>query len=361
MLRTLTIVKTDLSGFTERVRGLSSDDLRQFLNLHQSTVRPVIVRHRGTIVKTDGDSFLAYFDSSTEAIRSCIELQATVGSMAREVPGGGSVIIRCAVSSGDVLVHENDIFGTPVNLAARLEAMTPGGEIWFTDSVYQNLNQEEIAAEPIGELTLKGIPLPVRAYRTTVRIQTREMTDVTVLMTDLAGFTTFAMGSRIEEVERVLAFWHAAHHAVAAEHAGVIRMVIGDGFVVTFSDPMAAIRSWRDLVLAAHRRNAASEGSYKIKFGAGASRGLVRVFRSSIYGLAMNHAAAASDLSRSFDQPSVLVEFDPALYAPLPAELRCRRYDEAVSPAHDASRKMHRALSPDVMHVIDFLPDAMPA
>jgi adenylate cyclase len=70
--------------------------------------------------------------------------------------------IRCAVTAGDVLLRDGDIFGNAVNLAARLESVTPAGEIHFTEAVFQNLTQQMIASEFVGEMNLMSFDIQIR-------------------------------------------------------------------------------------------------------------------------------------------------------------------------------------------------------
>src|SRR5437870_5817059 len=113
-LRTLTIVKTDVRQFTDRVERMTSGELDAFLRAHRADVARVFSAHGGRIVKEIGDSYLAAFESSTAALEACIELQRHL-VCATENPSAGRIEVRIAVTSGDVLEQEGDVFGTPVN------------------------------------------------------------------------------------------------------------------------------------------------------------------------------------------------------------------------------------------------------
>ena len=78
---TRTVVFTDLANFTARVSRADREGLRDLLQTHESNVLPVLKRHRGRVVKNLGDSFMALFDSATDAVRACIDLLESVHSV----------------------------------------------------------------------------------------------------------------------------------------------------------------------------------------------------------------------------------------------------------------------------------------
>jgi adenylate cyclase len=289
-LRTLTIVKTDVRRFTDRVGLMTSCDLDAFLREHRALVVAVLKRHAGHVVKEIGDSYLVTFESSTAAVLACIELQRELGVAGTDRPQDERVEVRIAVAAGDVLLQDGDIFGTPVNTVARVETVTPPGEIYFTEAVYQNLNRSEVAAQFVGEFPLKGISQPVRIYRTTFRHQTRILEAVGVLLTDIADFTKFAKSADLMAVEGVLDWWERAHREVATAHGGVVRAVIADAFGVTFEGFGQAIEAWLDLHAKAQVFNARSDRPFALRFTAGSDLGDVRLFRSALYGQPLDRA-----------------------------------------------------------------------
>ncbi|HME90076.1 MAG TPA: adenylate/guanylate cyclase domain-containing protein, partial [Myxococcaceae bacterium] len=82
-----------------------------------------------------------------------------------EVPEQDRIAVRVAISLGDVRLERRDVFGDPVNVAARVEGETPAGEVWITEAVYLSMNKSEVPAEEIGARALKGIAQPVMLYR----------------------------------------------------------------------------------------------------------------------------------------------------------------------------------------------------
>jgi class 3 adenylate cyclase len=158
--RTRTVVFTDMADYTRRTSESDREGLRNLLAMHQRFVEPVLTGRGGRIVKNIGDSFMALFESATDAARACMDLVE-----AHDASRGSDVSFRAGIATGDVEEIENDAFGEPVNLAARIIARTPTGEVWFSAGTWHCLNQAEIPWESAGSLTLKGIPWETDVFR----------------------------------------------------------------------------------------------------------------------------------------------------------------------------------------------------
>ncbi len=164
--RTQTVVFTDLADYTKSVVASDREGLRQLLNHHQEMVEPVLTRRGGRIVKGIGDSFMALFDSATDAVRACLDL------VEGHAPGSGSTVtFRASCATGDVEETSNDAFGETVNLSARINARTPAGEVWVSNGTRHCMNQAEIPWESTGHHQLKGIPGDAEIFRAVARHQ----------------------------------------------------------------------------------------------------------------------------------------------------------------------------------------------
>ena len=181
---TKTVVFTDLEGYTERVAAADRQGIKKILEEHESRVKPIVERFAGRVVKNLGDSFMCLFPSATDALRASVEILEFVaekpiaaGSGAMRLParvvnpadlkhsvyetyrtegktGGG---IRLALTTGDVEELNDDAFGDAVNLAARILAKAPAGQIWFGPGTRVCMNASEIAWEEVGRHTFKGM------------------------------------------------------------------------------------------------------------------------------------------------------------------------------------------------------------
>jgi class 3 adenylate cyclase/tetratricopeptide (TPR) repeat protein len=158
---TATVLFTDLVSST-RLRteegDAAADELRR---RHDESLRAVVIRHDGTVVKGLGDGILATFSSAAEAVTAAVEMQQAIARLNRR-RRAEPVAIRIGVSAGDVAWDDGDCFGEPVIEAGRLCAEAEGGQILCSDVVRALARRRgEHELQEMGALDLKGLPEPV--------------------------------------------------------------------------------------------------------------------------------------------------------------------------------------------------------
>lgn len=161
----LTIMFTDMVGFTERTSRQSRAQNKSMLQQHDSLLLPVVAQFGGRRIKSIGDSLLVTFHSPTDAVRCGMALHDKLAEFNEGRPFAEQMHIRVAINVGEVRVEGKDIFGEPVNVAARVESVTPSDQIYFTEAVYLAMNKAEVPCELVGIEKLKGIPEPVKLFR----------------------------------------------------------------------------------------------------------------------------------------------------------------------------------------------------
>lgn len=165
--RLAAILAADVVGFSRQM-GLDEEGTLQRLRDHRrELVDPAIATHRGRIFKTTGDGVLVEFASVVDAVRCAIEIQKAMAERNARVDPGQQLELRIGINLGDVIFENDDVFGDGVNVAARLEGMADAGAVCVSDDAYRHV-RDKVAAEftDLGELTLKNIGRPVRAYMT---------------------------------------------------------------------------------------------------------------------------------------------------------------------------------------------------
>ena len=164
-LETLAIMFVDMAGFAERTARQSREQNRNLMRDFSGLIIPLIPRYKGRHVKSIGDAFLCAFRSPTDAVHCGMAMHDAVASYNRDRNLADPVQIRVALNLGEVRLEPTDVFGEAVNIAARVEELTPAGEIYLTGVVYLAMNKAEVPYEHIGEQMLKGIPEAVRLFR----------------------------------------------------------------------------------------------------------------------------------------------------------------------------------------------------
>jgi class 3 adenylate cyclase len=148
--KNLTVMITDIKGYTQRTSSQSRQKTLDLVLKHTKLVQPIILDFHGTAVKTMDNAFLATFESPTNALLAAIDIQKQLEDYNDTVEVSQSIEVRIAINSGEVIVAENDVYGEPVNIAARIESLAKPNEIYFTEAVYLSMNRREVTSSEIG-------------------------------------------------------------------------------------------------------------------------------------------------------------------------------------------------------------------
>jgi class 3 adenylate cyclase len=155
----------DIEGSTTINRRLGDDAWVRILRAHDEVVARTVRRHRGTVVKTQGDGFMAAFRTPAQAVSAAVEL-----GPALEVCEGVAVplAVRVGVHAGTVVADKDDLFGTNVTMAARIAAAARGDEVLVSEAVRQELDGTcGLSFRRHRALRLKGLPGRHRVYAVT--------------------------------------------------------------------------------------------------------------------------------------------------------------------------------------------------
>jgi class 3 adenylate cyclase len=160
----LTILFTDLKGSTQLYREIGDAPAFGAVMSHFDVLREAIAEQDGALVKTIGDAIMAVFRRPAGAMRSILEAQR---KLSNPPPGMRPLLLKVGIHYGPcIAVTLNgrlDYFGCTVNMAARLEGLSTGGDAVISNTVYADPEVAEmidgpdspLAAQPF-EVTLKG-------------------------------------------------------------------------------------------------------------------------------------------------------------------------------------------------------------
>lgn len=298
-LKATVVMKTDLAGFTGKVSQSSQSDLASLLNTHKEIISDVVSKNNGNIIKGEGDSFWITFQSVTIAAISAIEIQQEFVYTQAGLSDKETLKIRIAITIGDILHKDADIFGDTVNLTARIESITPPNEIYLSHAACLVLNKAEISNSYVGEFSLKGINEKEKVFKIDQKHKTRIIKDQIVAFTDTRKFTYFKENYSMEDVEILLTEMENTAKEACELYGGTIRATIGDSHFITFTDPADAIRGI--IMILESWNNFLQEKKYPCYTTAGMHRADVYIFRSCIYGDQINKAAMLQSLCESLD------------------------------------------------------------
>lgn len=165
--RLTAILMADVVGYSKALSGREQETLATLVEC-RNLMTGIVAGLRGRVVGTQGDSFLADFPSSTDAVTAALRIQEAI---ARRNDGSreDGLSYRIGVNLGDVYdVYDvdGDIHGDGVNIAARLQALAEPGGILVSGAVH-DLVRDRVDADFVfaGEHSLKNISGRIRAYR----------------------------------------------------------------------------------------------------------------------------------------------------------------------------------------------------
>jgi formylglycine-generating enzyme required for sulfatase activity/class 3 adenylate cyclase len=164
--RLAAIMMGDIAGYS-RLMGVDERGTHlRVQRLLRELIDPTIAEHRGRLVRTRGDGFLAMFDSPVEAVRCAIVIQQSMVGRNLDVPNDHWIRFRIGVNLGDVIVEPDDIYGEGVNVAARLEQLAEPGNIYISGGVYEQIRYKLVCGyQSLGDRKVKNILDPVPIYR----------------------------------------------------------------------------------------------------------------------------------------------------------------------------------------------------
>lgn len=136
---TLTILFTDLKHSTQLYREIGDATAFGRVMNHFDVVKKSINEHDGALVKTIGDSVMAVFRSASDGLCAMLEVQR---ALAAPSDGTRPLALKAGLNTGPCIAvtlnDRLDYFGSTVNMAARLEGLSTGGDVIISRSVFED-------------------------------------------------------------------------------------------------------------------------------------------------------------------------------------------------------------------------------
>jgi len=169
----VTIVYGDIAGFTKTSQHKKPKEVIDMLNDAYSVVNSLTYAHGGDIDKFIGDAFLAVYKAPKEAIECAVKIQQEFSAlnMRRADEGKTTFLFRIGVHTGTVirgnvgseLRSDNTLIGDTVNTAARIESVTPPGEVHASREACMKAGLDVPAGYLVQE-SVKGIDRPLLMF-----------------------------------------------------------------------------------------------------------------------------------------------------------------------------------------------------
>lgn len=163
--RLTTILAADVESYTRLMRENEEATLRT-LSEYREVIDDLIERHDGRIFSTAGDSVLAEFGSTVEAVRCAIAFQEEIAARNTELPKNRRLNFRIGLNVGDVMAKGDALYGDGINVASRLEGLADSGGICVSAAAFEQVKHKlSLGFEDMGAHEVKNISEPLSVYR----------------------------------------------------------------------------------------------------------------------------------------------------------------------------------------------------
>ncbi len=176
----VSVIFADIRGFSAMAETMEPEDLGDMLNYRYfSPLDNIIYEFNGTLDKHIGDNIMgvfgapvAYEDDAVRAVMSALQMREAMKTMNESAGRAGREIsIGIGISTGVVIAgifgssrkKEYTVFGSPVNLASRLERLAQVNQILICEDTYRRVHQR-VRAEKIALPPIKGIERRLDVY-----------------------------------------------------------------------------------------------------------------------------------------------------------------------------------------------------
>ena len=180
-LREVTIMMSDIRGFTTLSERLAPAQVVTMLNRYLGVMTDIIMAHQGTIDEFIGDAILAVFgapqhreDDADRAARCALAMQSAMDEInaQNEAEGLPRIKTGIALNTGDVIAgnigserrSKYGFVGHPMNVTSRIEDLSAGGEILVSDSTLDKLTID-LEVSDRRELKVKGIDQSIIVHK----------------------------------------------------------------------------------------------------------------------------------------------------------------------------------------------------
>ncbi|NEP13822.1 MAG: AAA family ATPase [Symploca sp. SIO2C1] len=178
--REITILTSDLRGFTATSERLSPEEVVKILNIYLESMAEVITQYQGTIDEFMGDGILVLFgapnareDDAVRAVACALAMQLAMESVNQKMQEHGLPVLEMGIgiNTGEVVVGnigsekraKYGVVGSQVNLTFRIESYTTGGQIFISEQTFKEA-QQLLKINQQKQVQPKGIDHPITIY-----------------------------------------------------------------------------------------------------------------------------------------------------------------------------------------------------
>ena len=150
------IMFIDMVSSTDITRTLGDDEALTLVHVYRTIVRNMLMKHGGREVDRAGDGFLTSFESVYSAVKCAVSIQRELSKENIGRAEGAMVQARIGIGAGEPIIDGDALFGSTINLTARICDCGQPGQIIASRVVRDLCVGKPILFKPLGQRLLKG-------------------------------------------------------------------------------------------------------------------------------------------------------------------------------------------------------------
>lgn len=151
----VTVMFTDIAGSTAMTQDLGDAVAQQIVRAHNRIVREALTRFNGKEIKHTGDGIMASFSTTSSGVQGSMMIQIDTAKHNANNPDL-PLHIKVGLNAGEPISEDNDLFGSTVQMAARIVDKAKGDEIFVSEIVRGICAGKEIKFKNRGPYAMKG-------------------------------------------------------------------------------------------------------------------------------------------------------------------------------------------------------------
>ncbi|MEO5337459.1 MAG: adenylate/guanylate cyclase domain-containing protein [Magnetospirillum sp. WYHS-4] len=163
----VTVMFTDMVGSTALTQSLGDAGAQKVVRVHNAIVRTALGRFRGKEIKHTGDGIMASFGTATDGIGAAIDIQKQTAEHNKANPNL-PLRLKVGLHSGQAIAEDDDLFGTHVQLAARIVDKAGAGEVFVSETAHGVCAGKDFRFINRGQFGLKGFADPQTVYQVVI-------------------------------------------------------------------------------------------------------------------------------------------------------------------------------------------------
>jgi len=159
----ITVLFTDIAGSTAMTQALGDAGAQEVVRIHNRIVRAALTTYNGREVKHTGDGIMASFSKVTDGVDASIQMQQETMQHNTQNPDL-PLHLKIGLNAGEPIVEDNDLFGTVVQLSARIVDKAQADQIFVSDIVRGICTGKSYKFDSKGGYEMKGFDGPMTLY-----------------------------------------------------------------------------------------------------------------------------------------------------------------------------------------------------